>query len=43
MIDASHAAVQFDDAWATNSRTDFLRAIRAMITHALAGEHVTDK
>jgi len=43
MTDAAHAAVQFDGAWAINSRADFRRAVRAMITHALAGEHATDK
>jgi len=36
MIDAAHAAVSFDDAWAIDSRTDFRRAVRAMIAQALA-------
>ena len=36
MIDAAHAAVSFDDAWAIDNRTDFRRAVRAMIAQALA-------
>ena len=36
MIDAAHAAVWFDDAWGIDSRGDFRRAVRAMITHAIA-------
>jgi hypothetical protein len=43
MIDAAHAAVQFDDAWAINSRADFRRAVRAMVTHAIADERGADK
>ena len=35
MIDAAHEAVQFDDAWAVNSRRDFQRAVKAMITRAM--------
>jgi hypothetical protein len=43
MIDAAHAAVWFDDAWAIENRQDFRRAIRAMITHAITGGHGTDE
>jgi hypothetical protein len=35
MIDAAHEAVWFDAAWAINSRRDFRRAVRAMITQAI--------
>jgi hypothetical protein len=35
MIDAAHAAAQFDDDWAVNTRADFRRAVRAMITQAI--------
>jgi hypothetical protein len=35
MVDAAHAAASFDDAWAINSRTDFRRAVRAMIAQAI--------
>ena len=35
MIDAAHEAVWFDAEWAINSRQDFRRAVRAMITHAI--------
>jgi hypothetical protein len=38
MIDAAHAAVWFDNPWATNSRADFRQAVRAMIRRATAGE-----
>ena len=31
MIDAAHQAVWFDDAWATNNRSDFKRAVKAML------------
>jgi len=34
MIDAAHAVVWFDDAWAIDNRRDFRRAVRAMVTHA---------
>jgi hypothetical protein len=43
MINAAHAAVEFDNAWAINSRADFRRALRAMITHAIAGELGADE
>jgi len=36
MIDAAHEAVWFDAAWAINSRRDFRRAVRTMMTHAIA-------
>jgi hypothetical protein len=35
MIDAAHEAVWFDAAWAINSRRDFRRAVRAMITQPI--------
>lgn len=35
MIDAAHQAVWFDVFWAINSRRDFRRALRAMITYAI--------
>src|SRR5713101_4366343 len=31
MIDAAHQAVAFDDAWAINNRSDFKRAVKAML------------
>ena len=31
MIDATHQAVSFDDAWAINNRSDFKRAVKAML------------
>ena len=31
MIDAAHRAVSFDDAWAINNRSDFKRAVKAML------------
>ena len=37
MVDAAHAAVEFDDHWAINSRADFRRAVRAMIKAAMEG------
>lgn len=37
MVDAAHAAVEFDDYWAINSRSDFRRAVRAMIEAAMEG------
>jgi hypothetical protein len=37
MIDAAHQAVWSDDYWAINNRRDFARAVRAMITAAIAG------
>ena len=36
MIDAAYEAVRFDEAWAINSRRDFVKAIRAMVRAALA-------
>lgn len=38
MIDAAHEAVWFDAYWAINSRSDFQRAVKAMIAAALS-EH----
>jgi hypothetical protein len=38
MIDAAHDAVWFDAFWAINSRSDFERAVKAMIAAAL-GQH----
>jgi hypothetical protein len=35
MIDAAHKAVWFDAYWAINSRSDFKKAVRAMITAAV--------
>jgi hypothetical protein len=35
MVDAAHKAVRFDAAWVINSRRDFRRAVRAMITQAI--------
>jgi hypothetical protein len=32
MIDAAHRAVSFDDPWASNNRSDFKRAVKAMLT-----------
>lgn len=43
MIDAAHAAVWFDGAWAIESRRDFRRAMRAMITHAISEARETDR
>ena len=40
MIAAAHEAVWFDASWAINSRSDFERAVKAMIAAAL-GEHET--
>jgi hypothetical protein len=34
MIDAAHEAVWFDAYWAINSRSDFQRAVKAMIAAA---------
>lgn len=31
MIDAAHQAASFDDAWAINNRSDFKRAVKAML------------
>lgn len=35
MIDAAHEAVWSDAFWAINSRPDFRKAVRAMITYAI--------
>ena len=35
MVDAAYQAVSFDDHWAINSRSDFKKAAKAMITFAL--------
>ena len=35
MIDAAYEAVRFDEAWAINSRRDFVKAVKAMVRHAL--------
>jgi hypothetical protein len=35
MVDAAHAAVEFDDQWAINSRADFRKAVRAMVRKAM--------
>jgi hypothetical protein len=35
MVDAAYQAVWFDDHWAINSRHDFKKAVRAMITFAM--------
>ncbi len=38
MVDAAHEAVWFDAYWAINSRRDFERAVKAMITEATREE-----
>jgi hypothetical protein len=43
MIDAAHAVVWFDDAWAIDNRTDFRRAVRAMITYAITEGQTADE
>ena len=35
MIDAAYEAVRFDEAWAINSRQDFVKAVKAMVRSAL--------
>ena len=35
MIDAAYEAVRFDEAWAINSRRDFVKAVKAMVRTAL--------
>ena len=35
MVDAAHEAVWFDAFWVINNRTDFRKAVRAMIEAAL--------
>jgi hypothetical protein len=37
MVDAAHAAAEFDGYWAINSRADFKKAVRAMIQAAIEG------
>ena len=39
MIDAAYEAVRFDEAWAINSRRDFVKAVKAMVRPAL-GKHI---
>lgn len=34
MIDAAYEAVRFDEAWAINSRRDFVKAVKAMVRRA---------
>ena len=43
MIDAAHEAVQFDDAWAINSRRDFQKAVKAMIARAMTEDRGPDE
>jgi hypothetical protein len=38
MIDAAYEAVRVDEAWAINSRRDFVKAVKAMVRTAL-GKH----
>jgi hypothetical protein len=40
MIDAAYEAVRFDEAWAINSRRDFVKAMKAMVRHTL-GKQIT--
>ena len=40
MINAAYEAVRFDDAWAINSRRDFVKAVKAMVRPAL-GKHIS--
>ena len=35
MLDAAFKAVRFDEAWAINSRRDFIKALKAMVRTAL--------
>ena len=35
MIDAAYEAVRFDEAWAINSRRNFVKAVKAMVRSAL--------
>ena len=39
MVDAAHAAVEFDAFWAINSRADFKKGVRAMIQAAIEDGH----
>jgi hypothetical protein len=36
MIDAAHATIWYDDAWAVFNRREFRPVVRAIITHAIA-------
>ena len=36
MIDAAYEAVRFDEAWAINSRRDFVKALEAMVRVAIS-------
>jgi hypothetical protein len=36
MVDAAHEAVSFDGAWAIRGRSDFRKAVRAMVRTAMA-------
>ena len=38
MIDAAYEAVRFDEAWAINSRRDFINGIKAIVRTTL-GKH----
>jgi hypothetical protein len=35
MVDAAHEAVSFDGAWAIRGRSDFRKAVRAMVRTAM--------
>ncbi len=39
MIDAAYEAVRFDEAWAINSRRNFVKAVKAMV-RAAPGKHL---
>jgi hypothetical protein len=36
MIDAAYEAVRFDEAWAINSRRDFVKALKAIVREAIS-------
>lgn len=40
MIDAAYESVRFDEAWAINSRRDFVKALKAMVRSVL-GKHTS--
>jgi hypothetical protein len=42
MLDAAFKAVRFDEAWAINSRRDFIKALKAMVRTALDEHSKTD-
>ena len=42
MLDAAFEAVRFDEAWAINSRRDFIKAVKAMVRTALDKHSKTD-